>query len=133
LVAGGSSGYVAVLQLTAEGALSPGFGTGGIVRVTTGGLTGAGTDVLLSGSRVLVSAAVIGLPGERGLVFGFTRGGDPDTTWGGDGVVESPNTRSQFQGLLRRPGGGVYAIGAVKTVLATFSDLTFFVQALATS
>jgi uncharacterized delta-60 repeat protein len=133
LVAGGSSGYVGVLQLTDEGVLAPGFGTGGIVRTTFGGLTGAGTDVLVSGSRVLVSAAVIGLPGERGLVFGFTRGGDPDASWGGDGVVESPNTRSQFQGLLRRPGGGVYAIGALKTVIGTFSDLTFFVHALTTS
>jgi uncharacterized delta-60 repeat protein len=83
----------AIVRYTAGGALDPGFAEGGIARIRFGYYGAEGVVIQSTGKIVVAGPELVGSGAERDLGFGLARfrtDGRFDTTFGGDGHVETP-------------------------------------------
>ena len=84
-----------LIKLRADGSLDPGFGEGGRVKVTAtevfGPRTISAAAIQDDGKIVVTASDPRFIPSEFGpVIVRFKENGEPDPTFGGDGIVNSP-------------------------------------------
>ena len=109
----GLGGRFGVVRYVADGALDPGFGTGGrvLTNVTPG--RDEGIETVLQGDGKIVVAGYAGGLGGRMMLARYETDGDLDPTFGGDGIVTANFTpRADFAfGLVLQSDGKLVAAG----------------------
>lgn len=85
---------VQVIRLRADGQLDPTFGTGGVSTTDLGGIDTAFDLALQPDGRVVVAARAYGFPTSSFFAVRYSESGQLDTSFGQNGVVETPLHRS---------------------------------------
>jgi len=103
----------ALARYTSNGALDPGYGTGGIVRTSFSDGAAANEVVIQSDAKIVAIGSRF--HGENPGVFAlarYTTAGVLDTTFGGDGRVTTTFTNDAFAvGGVVQPDGKILAVG----------------------
>jgi uncharacterized delta-60 repeat protein len=117
--AGGGLTHVGLVRYNADGSLDPSFGSGGIVQTAVGSDDYATGVVLQADGKIVVVGSVAANGGGSDFaVLRYNPDGSPDTTFGTNGVVETPPpfpTDAFATGVAVRPDGKIVVGGHTST------------------
>lgn len=92
---GATGANLRVVRLTAEGALDPSFGSGGVATIDLGSNEDLNAVMIQSDQKIVA----VGQSGSDGVVVRLTSGGILDLTYDGDGILILPGNGVTFAAL----------------------------------
>jgi uncharacterized delta-60 repeat protein len=99
----------------APGELDPTFGNGGKVRTTISGYDDFVSDVAIQGDgKIVVAGTTTSSPAPRPALTRYDNSGNLDPSFGGDGIVRAPETRSFHEvasAMELQPDGRIVTAG----------------------
>jgi uncharacterized delta-60 repeat protein len=118
IVAAGVSGFhsstaFALARYSSDGALDPTFGSDGRVVTTFNGFDGASAVAIQADGKIVAAGATYTGSGETFALARYNPNGSLDSTFDGDGRVQTDGDLGSATSVLIQPDGKVVAVGGI--------------------